>query len=207
MPGMVADPDADVLSALRAGDESAFARLVRAWSPSLLRTALALTGDRANADSVVRATWLGLPAAVQGYRPPPGLRAWVCGLLLGQLGLRELASSQGGDGGEPTVDRSRFLPPTHPEWPGHWEIPPTTWPAMEDGRPVSHGVGQVLRDALKQLPPAQRVVVGLRDVAACDVDDIAGIVQRPPEQVRDLLHHGRAQVRRRLELYFAAQPA
>ncbi len=200
---MVADPDADLVKALRAGDEAAFARLVLAWSPALLRTAMVLTGDRATSESVVRATWKELPTAVKEYRPPPGLRAAVCGLLLGQLGLQETVSSQEGHGGEPTVDRTRFLQPTHPEWPGHWEVPPTAWPAMEDARPMSHGVGVVLRDALEQLPAAQRVVVGLRDVAACDVDEIAGIVQQPPAQVRHLLHHGRAQVRRRLELHFA----
>jgi RNA polymerase sigma-70 factor (ECF subfamily) len=200
---MVAEPDADVVAALRAGDETAFARLVQAWSPALLRTALALTGDRSTADSVVRATWLRLPAALDEYRPPPGLRAWVCGLLLGQLPLQEMGTSHGAGDGGPTVDRSRFLPPTHPQWPGHWEIPPTAWPAMDDARPVSHGVGAVLRDALEQLPVDERVVVGLRDVAACDVDEIARIVQQPPAGVRDLLHHGRAEVRRRLELHFA----
>ena len=205
---MVAEPDADLVSALRAGDETAFARVVRSWSPALLRTAMALTGDRGTADSVVRATWLRVPAAVEEYRPPPGLRAWVCGLLLDQLGLQSVATAHQPAGAGPTVDRARFLPPTHPQWPGHWEIPPTAWPALDDGRRVPHGVGGVLRDALERLPTAQRVVVGLRDVAACDVDEIADIVQQPPAQVRDLLHRGRADVRRRLELHFAeAQPA
>jgi DNA-directed RNA polymerase specialized sigma24 family protein len=79
---------------------------------------------------------------------------------------------------------------------------------MVDGQTVSHGVGIVVRDALERLPEDQRVVIGLRDVASCEVDEIASLVQRPPAQVRDLLHHGRAQVRRRLEQHFAeVQPA
>jgi len=206
--GMLAESDADVVAALRAGDETAFARMVRAWSPVLLRTATALTGSSATADSVVRATWLVLPSELETYRPPPGLRAWTCGLLLGRLGLPEVEPASVAPGGAPTVDRARFLPSTHATWPGHWKLPPATWPALEDARPTSHGVGVVLRDALAQLPTAQRLVVGLRDVAGCEVDEIADLVHRPPAQVRDLLHRGRAEVRRRLELHFAdAQPA
>jgi RNA polymerase sigma-70 factor (ECF subfamily) len=200
---MVAESESDVVAALRSGDETAFARVVRVWSPFLLRTAMALTGSRATADAAVRATLLELPSALGTYRPPPGLRAWICGLLLGRLGLPEVEAAPGSPVAAPTVDRARFLPPSDPSWPGHWKIPPTTWPALEDAPSTSHGVGVVLRDALEQLPTAQRVVVGLRDVASCEVDEIAGIVHRPPAQVRDLLHHGRAEVRRRLELHFA----
>ena len=106
------------------------------------------------------------------------------------------------------MDPSRFLPPTDPQWPGHWQTPPTVWPAMEDGRPATTGVGAALRAALDALPPAQRAVVGLRDVAGCDNVDITEIVRQPPEQVRRLLHHGRAELRRSLEDHFdAAKPA
>jgi RNA polymerase sigma-70 factor (ECF subfamily) len=207
---MVAEPGAGVEAALRAGDEATYAGLVRSWSPALLRTALALSGDRATAEAVVRATWLRLPGEMADHQPPPGLWGFVCGLLLSELDLREAASSRG-DGPSapaPTVDPSRFLPPTHRQWPGHWHIPPTTWPAMEDGRPSSQGVGSALRGALDTLPRGQRVVVGLRDVAGCEVADIARVVAQRPEHVRDLLHRGRAEVRRRLELHFAdARPA
>ena len=210
---MVADPGTDVEVAVRSGDESAFARLVRAWSPGLMRTAMALTGDPASAEKVVRATWARVPAELPDYRPPPAFWGWVCGLLLGQLGLSATSATQGSAGASaagpapPTVDPSRFLPPTHPEWPGHWAIPPTSWPAMQDAR-TERGVGSALRTALDRLPTAQRVVVGLRDVAGCEVGEIATIVEQPPEQVRDQLHRGRAELRRHLELHFSRlQPA
>jgi len=207
---MVAEPGTDVAAALRAGDETVFARLVRIWSPTLLRTAMSLTGDRVAAESVVRATWGRLPAEVDRYRPPPGLWGWVCGLLLGLLDLRAGADgpAYGAELSGATVDRSRFLPPTHPQWPGHWQVPPAVFPAMEDAQSSAHGLGTALRAALDELPPAQRVVVGLRDVAGCEVAEITAIVGQPPEQVRDLLHRGRAQLRRHLELHLAdAQPA
>jgi len=207
---MVAEPDTDVEAALRAGDQSAFARLVRIWSPVLMGTAMALGGDHATAEKAVRATWAQVPAELPNHRPPPTFRGWVFGLLVGQLGMpttSEPGSSSPADTAAPTVDPSRFLPPTHHEWPGHWAVPPTTWPAVQDAR-AQRGVGRVLRDALARLPTGQRVVVGLRDVAGCELGEIATIVAQPPERVRDDLHRGRAELRRHLERHVSQpQPA
>jgi RNA polymerase sigma-70 factor (ECF subfamily) len=95
----------------------------------------------------------------------------------------------------------------HHEWPGHWAVPPTPWPAMQDVR-AQRGAGRVLRDALARLPTGQRVVVGLRDVAGFELGEIATIVAQPPERVRDDLHRGRAELRRHLELHVSQpQPA
>lgn len=202
---MAAERDTVIATALRSGDETAFARLVRARSAGLMRIAMALSGDRAAAETVVRATWLRVPTEVADYRPPPALWPWLCGLLLGQLGL--LPGDEGPEYDEPgpaaTVERSRFLPPSHREWPGHWQVPPTGWPVMLNARPIAPGVGPALREILGALPPAQRVVVGLRDVAGCEVGEITEIVGQPAEQVRTLLHHGRAELRRGLERHLA----
>ena len=170
---------------------------------------MALSGDPAAVEQVVRATWAQVPADLPGYRPPPALWGWVCGLLLSQLGLRA-APAHGPPAASratPTVDPSRFLPPTHHQWPGHWAVPPSTWPAMQDAR-AERGVGRALRSAFDRLPAGERVVVGLRDVAGCEVREIATIVEQPPERVRERLHRGRAELRRHLELYFGQpQPA
>lgn len=193
--------DADLAAALRTGDDATFGRLVRAWSPALLRTALALTGDRAAAERLVEGTWRRVPPAVASFRPPPGLRAWVYGLLLLVAGIT--FDGDDGDSTGPIVDRARFLPASDPQWPGHWALPPAAWPAADDGRPAPRGVGTALRSALDQLPLQQRVVVGLRDVAGCEVAEISDLVGQPPAQVRNLLNRGRAALRSRLELHFA----
>ena len=194
------------LAALRAGDAAAFAGIVQVWSPMLVRTALALTGDRDRAEALVRDTWLQMLSEVSTFQPPPGLRAWVCSLMVRRVGA---VPARGGPPvePEPPVEAARFRPPGDAEWPGHWALPPAPWPALEDGRPADRGIGQVLRAALEDLPQPERVVVGLRDVAGCDVAEIVQILGRPAEQVRALLNHGRARVRSRLEGHFAPQPA
>src|SRR4051812_22568710 len=49
---------ADLLDALRNGDESAFVRVVEAWSPAMLRLARAHVSTYASAQEVVQETWL-----------------------------------------------------------------------------------------------------------------------------------------------------
>ena len=200
----LSDPGLDAVEAIRAGDESAFSRIVRFWSPFLLRTAMALTGDRESAQAVVRETWLRVLGEVATFRPPPQPRAWVCSLMLGALDLSGPAAPAGADAGRtvgPAVEPARFLPPDHEQWPGHWAVPPAVWPAMDDSRSGARGVGTALRTALAGLPVQQRVVVSLRDVAGCEVAEISQIVRQGPDEVRLLLHQGRSALRGQLETY------
>jgi hypothetical protein len=91
----VSDLGPDAVEAVRAGDESTFARLVQFWSPFLLRTAMVLTGDRESAQAVVRETWLRVLGEVATFRPPPRPRAWVCSLMLAALDLAGPAGPTG----------------------------------------------------------------------------------------------------------------
>lgn len=193
----------DAVEAIRAGDESTFARIVTFWSPFLLRTAMVLTGDRDSAQAVVRETWLRVLGEVATFRPPPRPRAWICSLMLGALDLAGPAGPTGpGVTVGPAVEPARFLPPDHEQWPGHWAVPPAAWPAMDDSRSGARGVGTALRSALAGLPAQQRVVVSLRDVAGCEVAEISQIVRREPDEVRLLLHQGRSALRGQLETHF-----
>jgi RNA polymerase sigma-70 factor (ECF subfamily) len=199
----VSDLGPDAVEAIRAGDESTFARIVTFWSPFLLRTAMVLTGDRESAQAVVRETWLRVLGEVATFRPPPRPRAWVCSLMLGALDLAGPAGPTGaGTAVGPAVAPARFLPPDHEQWPGHWAVPPAVWPAMDDSRSGARGVGTALRSALAGLPAQQRVVVTLRDVAGCEVAEISQIVRQEPDEVRLLLHQGRSALRGRLETHF-----
>ena len=199
----VSDLGLDPVEAIRAGDESTFARIVRFWSPFLLRTAMVLTGDRDSAQAVVRETWLRVLGEVATFRPPPRPRAWVCSLMLGALDLSGPAGPAGaGHTAGPAVEPARFLPPDHEQWPGHWAVPPAVWPAMDDSRTGARGVGVALRSALADLPAQQRVVVSLRDVAGCEVAEISQIVRQEPPEVRLLLHQGRSALRGQLETHF-----
>src|SRR4051794_7335826 len=54
------DPDTALLVRLRAGDEIAFAQVVDAWSPVLLRVARTFVSTDASAQEIVQDTWLAV---------------------------------------------------------------------------------------------------------------------------------------------------
>jgi len=161
------DEDRSTLAALRAGDEKAFLAFVRALHPSMLRVASLLVSSRAVAEEVVQEAWLGVLKGLSGFEGRSSLRRWVFGILVNcakSRGVREARSvpfsalaQEGGD--EPSVDPSRFLPPDHPRWPGHWSLPPVAW---AEEKLLQHESVEVAQRAISELPPAQREVIVLR---------------------------------------------
>jgi RNA polymerase sigma-70 factor (ECF subfamily) len=201
----------DLLVRLRSGDQAAFAELVDAWSPMLLRVALLHVSTRASAEEVVQETWLAVIRQLDGFEGRSSLRTWVFRILENQArtrGVREAravpwSSAFADDGGEdagPTVDPGRFRGPED-RWCGGWtpEGRPAPWhPAPEDAA-VAAEIRRELRAALDELPARQRTVVELRDVHGLSSDEVCERLGVSPGNQRILLHRGRARLRARLE--------
>src|SRR4051812_43988094 len=83
---------AELLVRLRAGDRVAFAELVDAWSPALLRVALLHLSTRASAEEVVQDTWLAVIRQLDRFEGRSSLRTWVFRILVNRArsrGVRE----------------------------------------------------------------------------------------------------------------------
>jgi hypothetical protein len=102
---------------------------------------------------------------------------------------------------EPAVPPDRFLPPDHPEWPGHWETPPVAWETLGVRVDDAETLGQV-RVALAEMPEPLRQVILLRDVEGRTPDEVRDALSLAPEDVRAMLQQARSLVRGRLERYF-----
>jgi RNA polymerase sigma-70 factor (ECF subfamily) len=199
---------ARLLDRLRGGDRTAFAELVDAWSPMLLRVALLHVSTRASAEEVVQETWLAVIRQLDRFEGRSSLRTWVFRILENQArtrGVREARavpwSSAFGDGHPdddgPTVDPARFRGPGD-QWPGGWTMEglPAGWP--EDAAMAAE-VRRELGAALDELPARQRTVVELRDVHGLTSDEVCERLGVSPGNQRILLHRGRARLRARLE--------
>ena len=101
---------------------------------------------------------------------------------------------------EPAFTPDRFLPPDHPEWPGHWEAPPVAWQAS-DVRVDGLDTLEVARLAIVELPEDLRQVILLRDVEGRTPDDVRRVLGLSPEDERAMLHQARSHVRARLDGY------
>jgi hypothetical protein len=102
---------------------------------------------------------------------------------------------------EPAFPPDRFLPPDHPEWPGHWDKPPVAWQALGVGVDGPDALEQA-RLALVEMPEALRQVILLRDMEGRTPHEVREALSLSPEDERAMLHDARGLVRTRLERYF-----
>ena len=82
MAGAGSRDDAELVEALRRGDEAAFAGLVEELTPALVRLALAHVPSRAVAEDVVQDTWLGVIRGIDRFEGRSSLRTWIFQILL-----------------------------------------------------------------------------------------------------------------------------
>jgi RNA polymerase sigma-70 factor (ECF subfamily) len=205
-------PDEVLVAQLRAGDEAAFALVLDAWSPAMLRVARRTVPTPDLAAEVVQDTWLAVLEGLRGFEGRSSLKTWVFRILLNKaqrLGGRESRtvpySSLAAEDEGPTVDPSRFQGPNDP-YPGHWREWPTPWPDPEDAA-LAGELRRRAGAALAELPERQRVVLALRDIEGYDAAEVCSILDITAANQRVLLHRARAHVRRRLENYVAEVPA
>jgi RNA polymerase sigma-70 factor, ECF subfamily len=204
--------DAQLVEALRAGDEDAFVRLVREYQPSLVRVARIYVSTQAAAEEVAAETWLAVLNGLDRFEGRSSLRTWIFRILTniaktrGQRDGRTLPFSALEDPGrvpEAALDADRFLDPEHPRWPGHWAVRPEPWP--EDAVIAAETQAR-LAEAIEALPPAQRAVISLRDVEGWSSEEVRNALELSETNQRVLLHRARAKVRRALESYLGENP-
>lgn len=196
------------MAGLREGDEATFARLLDAWSRSMVRLARSYVSTQDSAEEVVQDTWLAVIQGIDKFEGRSSLKTWIYRILVNTAknrGVREkrtvlLPDEDSG----PTVDPARFQD-ANGEFPGHWREFPAPWPTPE-GAVLAGEIRQVIDEVLDTLPARQRTVLTLRDLDGHSSVDVCAMLEISAENQRVLLHRARAAVRARLEVYFAAQP-
>lgn len=201
-----AQADRELVVALRAGDEAAFAWLVDDLSPRLLRAARLYVSTDAAAQEVVQETWLGVLKGLDGFEGRAALKTWIFRILMNiakTRGVRDsrslpFSSAFDSDSGGYTdvVDPDRFLAEDHARWPGHWAIGPTPWP--EQAAETAEAL-RLIRSTVEALPAAQREVMTLRDIVGCSAEETCNALGLTETNQRVLLHRARAKVRTALE--------
>lgn len=208
-----ADPDAALVVRLRAGEQSAFVELVARYSGAVMRLVRVHVPSQAVAEEVVQETWVGVLRGLEGFERRSSFRTWLFQIALNQartrgarewrtipfasLADREVAADA------PAVEAERFLGADHDRWPHHWATPPRRWEESPDRHAESAETLTRIREAIERLPPAQRVVITLRDMYGCESGEVCNALDLTETNQRVLLHRARSRVRADLESYFA----
>ena len=202
--------DAEVVAALRAGDEDAFAALVERYSPALMAIAQRYVTSRAVAEEVLQDTWIGLLRGIDEFEERSSLKTWLFGILINVAMSRSRHerrsipfSSVASRDDEPSVDPDRFMGPGE-RWPGHWSAPPRSWDTVPEDRLIARETLQAVEAAIGTLPERQQQVIVLRDVEGWSSEEVRDALQLSIGNQRVLLHRARSKVRATIESQLGA---
>lgn len=204
---MSSDPDpsaeAMLIDRLRAGDEAAFAELVKTLQGSLLRLARTFVSDAGVAQEVVQDTWMGVLKGLPAFEGRSSLKTWIFRILANRARTRgardgrmvNFSALEDGEGGQSFLEE-RFSKD------GRWAHPPSMWEEQDpEDILLRRELVTVMREAIAKLPAAQRAVVTLRDMEGVDPAEVCNILAITETNQRVLLHRARTQVRRALEVH------
>ena len=205
MHQLLSPEDARLVEGLRAGDEAAFAALMREYGAGMLRVAQMFVSSRAVAEEVVQEAWIGVLKGIGRFEGRSSLKTWLFRIVANTAktrGVRESRSipfsALGEAEGEPSVDPDRFLG-SGERFPGHWAAPPQSW--APEGELLGRETLGVIERAIEQLPPAQRAVITLRDTQGFTAEEVCNALDLTETNQRVLLHRARSKVRSALEEY------
>jgi RNA polymerase sigma-70 factor (ECF subfamily) len=194
-----------ILDGLRAGDEAAFAALVRTYGPSMLRVAQLYVRSRPVAEDVVQEAWIGVLNGIARFEGRSSLKTWIFRILANKAKTRAVREGRtipfsALEPSEPSVDPDRFRGPED-RYPGHWAAPPASLP---EERLLEEETLALVQDEIAKLPPAQALVVTMRDVEGFDSAEVCNALEISETNQRVLLHRARSRLRSALEDYVNA---
>ncbi|MBM4424943.1 MAG: sigma-70 family RNA polymerase sigma factor [Chloroflexi bacterium] len=202
--------DAELLAALREGDESAFAALFEKHHAALVRLAAMYVRDRATAEEVAQETWLAVLHGLDRFEGRSSLKTWIYTILINRAKTRGGRESRtlpfsalgGADSDDPAVDPDRFFPHDAPEWADQWKEYPQPWGGAPESEVLNREIAGRIRRAIESLPDLQRQVITLRDIDGFTAEEVCNVLEISETNQRVLLHRARSKVRRALESYF-----
>ena len=169
----IKDADADqaqLILALRGGDEAAFVSLVERHHAMLVRMARLYLPDCP--DDVAHDVWIDLLRRLDCLDAGAPVRVTLLTILFDQVRRRAPSGEipvpfaahwdPAVDPASPSVDPSSFR--SSDPWIGHWAVPVADWGQAPVDRLLSRQTRDRVDAAVASLPPAERDVIALREV-------------------------------------------
>jgi len=182
--------DDATVAALLAGDEATFLALVRRHHRAMIQLARLHVGSDALAEEVAQDAWIAVLRNLKQWAGRGSLRSWVHGIVVNRArshAARESRTVPLPDGELPDLGGGSCNPASSDLWSGdsfeRREVLSTIWRAID------------------QLPPWQRAVLTMRDVAGCDAPETCSALELTAVNQRVLLHRARTKVRSAVEEY------
>jgi RNA polymerase sigma-70 factor (ECF subfamily) len=195
-----------LVDALRSGDERVFMALVEQYHASMLRVAMMYLPDPGIAEEIVQDAWIGVLEGIDRFEGRSSLKTWIFRILTNCAITRQKRESRSLsfsdleefeiDPTETSVEPEQFRPPDAPQYPGGWVSFPKPWRTSPDALPEDHLVTREtmrhLQKAVEMLPPAQKIILWLRDIDGWTSEEVCNVFALTETNHRVLLHRARA---------------
>jgi RNA polymerase sigma-70 factor (ECF subfamily) len=191
-PDFADHPEADLLARLAAGDEAAFAELVRDHGGRMLAVARRYLRADADAADAVQDAFLSAFRALPRFRGTARLGTWLHRILVNACLMKLRAKGRRRD-----VSLDDLLPRFDDA--GRHEHPVTPWRGPAADRLADAETRAQVRACIDRLPEPHRTVLLLRDIDGYDTDTVAGLLGLSAGAVKTRLHRARQALRTLLE--------
>jgi RNA polymerase sigma-70 factor (ECF subfamily) len=165
---------------IQAGDQSAFAEIVRIYKDRIVNYLYQLTGDYQRAADLSQETFLRVYFKADKYKPIAPFSSWIYAIA------SNLAK---------TDFKRRRRTATIPLDDVQYGLDAST----PSGESLDSGLISNLRQALDDLNPRYRIPVVLKDIEGYSQEEIALIIKRPVGTVKARISRGRAMLKKQLE--------
>jgi RNA polymerase sigma-70 factor, ECF subfamily len=185
--------EAEIVNRARAGDQAAFADLVRRYQTKIYRLALHITQNREDAEDVLQEAFFKAYEHLDGFQGNSKFYTWIVRIAVNQalMKLRKRKNEPAVslddtiDTGEDTVVREI----------AGWEENPEQRYSREE-------LSGILRDAVQSLAPPYRAVFVLRDIEELSTEETAQALDLSIPAVKSRLLRARLQLRDKLTHQF-----
>jgi RNA polymerase sigma-70 factor (ECF subfamily) len=180
---------------LRAGDDEAFATLVRTFSGRFLAVAGRLLGNDEDARDAVQDAFLSCLKAVDKFEGSARLSTWLHRIVLNSALMRLRARRRKR---ESSIED--LLPRYYED--GHRIDPGRAWRETVHDELARKETRRLVRDKIRLLPDQYRAVLVMRDIEQLDTETAASILGESANVVTVRLHRARQALRTHLDPHF-----
>lgn len=182
------------IDALKAGDRSAFAKLVERYSPQVYRLALKILNDPQDAEDVLQEAFIKALRALPSFEGRSSLSTWLYRIAVNEALM--MVRKRKPDHVSIDMEREDAEGDLEP-------VEIVDWCCLPEGDLMSAESRKFLDQAIQRLTPALRTVFLLRDVEGLSVRETAEALGVTEAAVKTRLLRARLKLREELSVYFA----
>jgi RNA polymerase sigma-70 factor (ECF subfamily) len=193
-----APDEQELLARLRAGDDAAYALLVRAHAGRLLAVARRMLRAEEDARDAVQEAFLQAFRGIDRFEGAARLSTWLHRIAVNACLMRLRAQSR-----RPEQPIEDLLPRFYED--GHRIDPGPPWRSHGPDPVEQREVAELVRGAIDRLPDIYRNVVLLRDIEGFDTEETAQLLDVKTDTVKVRLHRARQALRTLLAPHFTGE--